>query len=291
MRAGIWHDIGDIRCGEWDEPEPGPQDVLVEVGDRVACNLYAYCGACAWCRSGQPNMCRRKRFSAQGFAEYARYREEQVFRLPDHVSLEAGAFLEPVATIVNAIDVGEVRPGEHVLVIGGGPIGLICAQLARRAGAASVTVSEPRARNRDLALRLGADRAVDPTCNDLQEIAKSTGSRRGFDVVFEVAGSPPAATLAPELAATRGRVVIVGVFDTDVTIPIRPYLLYEKEIAVRGAYAASHTFERGLGLLAELELVSLISGIEPLERISDAYAAHKAGEHVKVLLTPQRVDA
>lgn len=260
-----------------------------EVGDRVACNLYGYCGSCAWCRAGQPNHCARKFFSAKGFAEFAVYRPEQLFKLPDDVTLEIGAFLEPVATILHAIEVGEVRPGEHVLVIGGGPLGLICAQLARGAGAATVMVSEPRQRNRELAVMLGADRGIDPLSEDLRELAGSVGDRSGFDVVFEVAGAPSAATLAPELVSTRGRVVIVGVFDRDITIPVSPFLLYEKEIAIRGAVAADRTFQRAVDLLGRLELEPLISGIEPLEEITDVYAAHKAGEHVKVLLSPDRV--
>ena len=255
-------------------------------GDRVACNLYGYCGACAWCQAGQPNHCRRKYFSAKGFAEYAIYRPEQLFKLPDAVSFEVGAFLEPVATCLHAVEIGEVRGGDHVLVIGGGPLGQIVAQIARARGAASVTVSELRARNRELAVTLGADRAVDPAADDLRELAEATGDRRGFDVVFEVAGAPAAAALAPELLSTHGRLVIVGVFDRDVTVPIRPYLIYEKEISVRGAYAADRTFGRALDLLPRLPLEPLVTAIEPLSRITEVYAAHKAGEYVKVLIAP-----
>lgn len=258
----------------------------LELGARVACNLYGYCGSCAWCRAGQPNHCRRKFFSAKGFAELAVYRPEQVFGLPDEVSLEVGAFLEPVATILHAIDISELRQGEHVLVVGGGPLGQICALLARARGAATVMVSELRAPNRDLAVRLGADRAIDPTSDDLREIAAGVGARRGFDVVFEVAGAPAAAAIAPELVATGGRVVIVGVFDRDVTVPVSPYLLYEKEIAIRGAVAAGRTFQRAVDLLPRLQLEPLISAIEPLDDIAAVYARHKAGEYVKVLLAP-----
>lgn len=258
-----------------------------EIGERVACNLYGYCGACAWCRSGQPNHCRQKFFSAKGFAEYAIYRPQQLFKLPDDVSLQLGAFLEPVATMLHTIDVGEVRPGDRVLVIGGGPLGLIGAQLARAAGASTLVVSEPRAHNRSLALAHGADLAVDPLTDDLVEIARGMGPRRGFDVIYEVAGVTAAAAQAPELASTRGRVVIVAVFDQQITIPVRPYLLYDKEIAIRGSLAADSTFERAVGFLSRLQLEPLISAVEPLERISEVYASHKAGQYVKVILAPE----
>jgi 2-desacetyl-2-hydroxyethyl bacteriochlorophyllide A dehydrogenase len=332
MKAGIWHGIGEIACGDWETPEAGRGEVLVQVafcgfcgsdphiiegnlpvgrppqvlghevsgtvaavgdgvrgfsvGDRVGCNLYGYCGACAWCRDGQPNHCRRKFFAAKGFAEYAVYRPEQLFLLPDGVSLPVGAFLEPVATILHAVEVGEVRTGEHVLVIGGGPLGQICAQVARAAGAATLFVSEPRERNRELAVELGADRGLDPTTDDLGAIAREMGPRGGFDVVFEVAGAPSAAQLAPELVSTRGRVVIVGVFDRDVTIPVSPYLLYEREVAIRGAIAVDRTFPRALGMLGRLQLEPLVSAVAPLDDITTVYAEHKRGEHVKVLFAP-----
>jgi L-iditol 2-dehydrogenase len=172
------------------------------------------------------------------------------------------------------------------LVIGGGPLGLIVAQLASLAGAATVTVSEPREANRQLALAVGVDRALDPTTDDLHEAATLGGRRRGFDIVFEVAGVPAAAAVAPELVDVRGRVIIVGVFDREVTVPVRPYLLYEREIAIRGAYAACATFERALDLLSRLALEQLVSAVEPLERIADVYAEHRAGKHVKVMFAP-----
>ncbi len=208
--------------------------------------------------------------------------------MPDEVSLEVGSFLEPVATILHAIEIGEVRPGEHVLVIGGGPLGLVCAQLARAAGAATVIVSEPRQANRELAVALGADRGVDPTSDDLRAIARLVGPREGFDVVFEVAGAPSAAAVAPELVSTRGRVVIVGVFPREVSIPVRPFLLYENEVSIRGACAAGRTFQRAAELLPGLQLEPLISAIAPLEDIADVYSSHKAGAYVKVLLSPEK---
>lgn len=257
-----------------------------EVGERVGCNLYGYCGACAWCQAGQPNHCRRKYFSAMGFAEHATYRPEQLFRLPQEISLHVGALLEPVATCLHAVDIGEVSSGEHVLVIGAGPMGQIVAQIARAAGAATVVVSEPRARNRELAVALGADRAVDPGAEDLSEIAVATGARGGFDVVFEVAGVAAAAEQAPHLVSTRGRVVLVGVFDRAATIAVSPFKLYEEEITIRGAVAADRSFQRAVDFMPRLALEPLISAVEPLEAIADVYRGHKAGEYVKVLLEP-----
>jgi (R,R)-butanediol dehydrogenase/meso-butanediol dehydrogenase/diacetyl reductase len=332
MKAGVWEGIGRIDCRSWDDPRPGPDEVLVRVaycgfcgsdphiiegnlpigappqvlghevageiveigaavrgltpGLRVGCNLYAYCGRCPWCQAGQPNHCRRKYFSAKGFAELALYRPEQLFVLPDELSLEIGALLEPVATCLHAVEIADVRLGDHVLVIGAGPLGLIVAQLAKASGAATVTVSEPREANRELALALGADAAVDPVADDLSAVARSTGDRGGYDVVFEVAGVPAALQTAPGLCSTRGRVVVVGVFARAITVPFNPYDLYEREISVRGAIGADRTFQRAVDLMPGLVLQPLITAIEPLDRIGDVYRAHKAGGYVKALIEP-----
>jgi L-iditol 2-dehydrogenase len=257
----------------------------VEVGWRVACNPIAYCGACPWCRAGQPDHCKRKYFSAKGFAELAVYRPEQIFRLPDDVTLSRGAFLEPVAVVLHAIDVSALEIGEHVLVIGAGALGLLLVQVAKLTGAASVTVSEPREHQRELALELGADRAVDPLTDDLRETARSTGDRGGFDVVFEAAGAPPALEAAPTLASTGGRVVVVGVFDRSSEIRVRPFLLYQREISIRGTNSYDRTFARALPILERLTLDPLVTA-EPLSDIGGVYARHKAGAYVKAQVLP-----
>ena len=257
----------------------------VDVGWRVGCNPYAYCGACPWCLAGQPDHCRRKYFSAKGFAELAVYKPEQLFRLPDGVTMSQGAFLEPVAVALHALDVSEAQPGDHVLVMGAGALGLLLCQLAKRGGAATVSVSEPRARNRALAIELGADRAFDPLQDDLEAIARATGARGGFDVIFEAAGAPQALELAPTLASTRGRVIVVGVFERSTEIRIRPFRLYEREISIRGTNSYDRTFPRALALLDRLALDPLLT-TEPLSQIAAIYERHKAGAYVKAQVSP-----
>jgi L-iditol 2-dehydrogenase len=257
----------------------------VEVGWRVACNPYAYCGACPWCRAGQPDHCRHKCFSAKGFAELAVYRPEQLFRLPDDVTMTRGAFLEPVAVALHALDVSGLAPGEHVLVMGAGAVGLLLCQLAGLAGAASVSVSEPRVHNRTLALELGAHRALDPSSDDLEAIAKETGDRGGFDVIFEAAGAPRALEAAPALTSTRARVVVVGVFDRSAQISVSPFLLYAREVSIRGTNSYDRTFPRALPLLGRLALDPMVTS-EPLSDIAAVYERHKAGAYVKAQVSP-----
>jgi 2-desacetyl-2-hydroxyethyl bacteriochlorophyllide A dehydrogenase len=257
-----------------------------EVGERVAANLFGYCGACAWCLAGQPNHCRHKSFSAQSFAEIASYKPEQLFRLPAGMSTETGAFLEPTAACLHAVGVGAVAPGEHALVIGGGPMGQIIAQLCARAGAATVVLSDPRPLAREIAGKAGIEHVVDPGSEDLGALARATGERGGFDVVFEVAGAAAALEAAPSYAATGGRVVIVGVTPPDLRVPFGTFDIYEREIQIRGSFAAVREFPRALALLPQLNLAPLVTATVPLEDAAEAYASHKSGEQLKVLFAP-----
>ncbi|MDO9377454.1 MAG: alcohol dehydrogenase catalytic domain-containing protein [Nocardioidaceae bacterium] len=259
----------------------------IAVGDRVACNFYAPCGSCAWCSDGQPNMCRRKFYGASGFAELATYKASQVFRLPEGVSTREGALLEPLATCLYALEQGELRSGENVLVIGGGTMGLLTAQLARRAGAGLVVVSELDPAKRDLATSLGADVAVDPRVTDLHAYAKGVGRRRGFDVVYDAAGAATATEEALGLLATRGRLVVIAVHAPATRLAVSPHLLYARELVVRSAYATAHVFPRAVAMLAHVELAPLITAVEPLSDITEVYRRHRAGEYTKVLLDPR----
>jgi 2-desacetyl-2-hydroxyethyl bacteriochlorophyllide A dehydrogenase len=276
--------IGHEVSGVVSAAGPGADPSLV--GQAVACNPVGCCGTCAWCRDGLPTHCRNKSFSASGFAEFAVYRPQQLFPVPEGLSLLDAAFLEPAATALRAVESARMRAGENVLVIGGGSLGLLVASVARLCGAGSVTVSEPRKRNRDLALQRGADAAVDPSVEDLRQIASAVGERRGFDVVFEVAAVAEALELAPSLARRGGRVVVLGVFDAERTVPFRPAALTEREISIAGSYGGGNCFDRAVELLGALDPSMLVTTVEPLERIADVYPAVAAGRQIKAMLRP-----
>lgn len=260
----------------------------VEVGWRVACNFFAHCGSCPWCAVGQTNLCRKKSYGASGFAELATYKSNQVFKLPDSVGTKEGALLEPMATCLYAVEQGQVQMGENVLVIGAGPMGLLTAQLARSAGAGLIVVSEPDKSKRSLAQTLGADEVIDPATVNFGEYAAAVGSRRGFDVIFDAAGSTSALEVAVPLLASRGRLVVIAVHEPAARISISPHLLYQRELLIRSAYATSHVFPRAVAMLTQIELSPLISDVEPLSKMAEVYKKHRAGEYTKVLIDPRR---
>ncbi len=257
-----------------------------QVGQRVAVNYMAYCGACYYCRNGMEHFCQKPFFSAKSFSEYAIFKEESVFLLPDNVSLEEGALTEPISVALHAIDVANINPGSSVAIFGAGPIGLLLLQLAIRSGATRTLVSEPVAGKRELAKRLGADVVVDPFNENLEEISKQLTESRGFDTILEASGSLTAARQAIFLVDNCGTVLWFAVYPLDGEIGVPPYYLYDKELTIRSIVRSPYTFPRAVALLPKLELKSLISDIIPLEDINKAFALHKEGKAVKILIKP-----
>jgi L-iditol 2-dehydrogenase len=140
----------------------GASVTTAEVGDRVAVDPSVACSACFYCRQGLPLMCERRVTHNGGLGELAVLPEQTVFHLPDDVSLEAGALAEPLSCCLHTLGLSGIRAGDRVAIVGGGTIGLLLVQLARRAGAGRILVSEPSAAKRDMATHLGADVVVDP---------------------------------------------------------------------------------------------------------------------------------
>src|SRR3954453_9835384 len=155
-------------------------------GRRVAVDPAIPCGRCEWCRGGHGNLCPLVRFAGHGdldggLQERVLWPDELLFPLPDALSDDAGALLEPLGVAIHAVQHAHVRLGQDVLVVGAGPIGVLAGAVARRAGASSVFVAEPLEHRRRSALRFGADAAWAPDRVEVELMAATSG--RGADVV------------------------------------------------------------------------------------------------------------
>ena len=124
--------------------------------------------------------------------------------------MREAALVEPVAIAIHAVDRAEIKPGQTVLVIGGGTIGLLTMQVAKHSGASQIILSEPVAFKREVAQKVGADRTVDPMNEDLSKIVKDLTEGRGVDICFEAVGSPKTIEQGFELIRDKGRLVVVG---------------------------------------------------------------------------------
>jgi 2-desacetyl-2-hydroxyethyl bacteriochlorophyllide A dehydrogenase len=255
-----------------------------KVGQRVAMNFRSACGACYYCRNKMEHFCTHGTGASGAYAQYAVYQESAIYALPDNISFEHGALLEPVSVAVHTIDLANIAPGKSVAISGAGPIGLLALELAVKAGATSILVSEPIAEKRAIAKKLGADVTADPLKENLVEIGKKMNDGRLFDTVIEASGNLGAAKAAVGLADKCGTVVWAAVYAYDKEISINPFYMYANELTIRSVFISPYSFPRSMNLLPKMDLDPIITDIYPLDKVAEAFENHKKGKSIKTLL-------
>jgi (R,R)-butanediol dehydrogenase / meso-butanediol dehydrogenase / diacetyl reductase len=235
----------------------------VEAGDRVSIMPLAYCGECHYCRRGLNHLCTRMAcvglsWPWGGFSELAVVEGYQAWRLPDNVSYEQGALIEPAAVAAYGVSRGGVQAGDRVLVTGAGPIGALTVLAARAAGAAEVFLSEPNQRRAGRAEQLGASAILDPSSADVVAEVREATDGLGVDVALECAGSEAALHTCLGATRTRGTVAQVGLHVRPASFDAME--LAERELTLVGTWAYSvHDWPRITSQVS--------SGAFPVERV------------------------
>jgi 2-desacetyl-2-hydroxyethyl bacteriochlorophyllide A dehydrogenase len=275
--------------------EVGPEVTTVAVGDRVAMEGVQSCGRCALCRRGETQRCRQLAIVGRdvpgGFAEFTLAPAWTVHRIPDAIGDRAASLTEPTAVAVHALDVGGLRAGDRLAILGAGTIGLLCAAVARRAGVARVLVSARRPHQAEAARALGAI----PIGDREEELV--AGSPGEADVVVETVGGA-GETLGTALRCVRpgGVVVVAGVFTKPMALDA--LRLMNDEIRLVGSMAYGRSagradFDVALDFLRDAgeELADLlVTHRFPLEDVDAAFrtASEKREGAVKVIVEPRR---
>ncbi len=268
-----------------------------EIGDRVTSPATIPCGVCIMCRTNRANRCigKQKRIlgvhKADGtFAKYVAVPAVILHKIPENLSLEEAAVAEPVACVIHAVfERVNVQPGDIVVVLGPGPIGLVTLQAAKIAGATQVIltgVSADKERFR-IARNLGAELIINVETEDVVEIVKSLTDGLGADVVFEASGSSAARKQALNLVRRCGKIGLVGLTGRPVEINLDS--IVEGELDVKGSWGTVWTsWRRALSLLSsgKIKILPLITSKLPLERWQDGFNLIEERKALKVLLTP-----
>lgn len=262
-------------------------------GDPVTVVPLRSCGECAACAAGNEHICLRLTFlgiDAPG-AMQARWTvpADILIRVPDGVPLRDAALVEPVSVAVHDVRRSGLRPGERALVVGGGPVGLLIAAVARDGGA-DVLLVEPNAYRRRLAEGLGL-RAVDPAV-DVAPLVEEWTSGAGADVAFEVSGVQAGVDTAVAALSARGRMVLVAIHP--VRRPVDLHRFFWRELTLIGARLyRREDVEEAVALVASgrVPAGALVSRVEPLHRVHDAFAALDAGDGVMKVLIDCQEDA
>ena len=244
---------------EWsgEVAEAGGDVTTLNVGDRVV-------GECVVNNGGD-----HFGFSISGAnAEYFVAKASWLHRIPDELSFVQAAFVEPFSVAYSAAVAADgIDASDEVGVIGGGPIGLLCAMAAATMGG-SVTLIEPQAHRRALGLEVAAKRTIDPGAGPLSDQVNEATGGRGFDVVIEAAGVPAAMADAFPIAALGARVVLVGISIGGVT-PVEIGLVQSKALRVRGIIGSAGLWPRTIRFMAA-------SGIDPTALLTATFPLHDA---------------
>jgi (R,R)-butanediol dehydrogenase/meso-butanediol dehydrogenase/diacetyl reductase len=260
-------------------------------GQRAVGLSLATCGTCDACKAGLVRKCTAAQMigvERQGaFAEQLTIPAHNALAIPAGFSADLGALVEPLAVARHAVERAGAVKGQHTLVLGAGPVGLAVALWLRHEGAASVTVSDPAVERREQAKGYGIDAAFDPTLGDLAEaVAAEVGAAPS--VVVECVGLPGLIESGSAVAATDGRVVVVGVcFSEDTIVPLTAM---SKELDISYAfYYRQQDMEATLRALHEgtLDASAMVTGHVSLDELPDRFQALKSpSTDVKVMITP-----
>lgn len=239
------HEIGGTVA------EVGPGVANVSVGKAVVVEPFLGCGTCYPCRVGKSNCCAHLQIIGVhrpgGYAESVVVPATHIHRIPEGLSLAFASFAEPVAIGVQACRRGQLSPGETVLILGCGPIGLALIEVAKARGAHPVAADILPARL-EMAARLGAEALIaDETL--LPRVLERTGGE-GMPVVIEATGNPAAMEATVDLVAAGGRIVIVGLVKQGVKVTFPALDFTRKEMTLVGSRASVNCFPESLDLLA-----------------------------------------
>lgn len=272
--------------------EVGPNVTNVKVGDRVAPDACQVCWECPRCRENRYSLCEKLAFTGLmtdgAFAEYVNVPAYTMYKIPDNMSYEVAALIEPLAVAMHAVRRAPLVQGDTAVVMGAGTIGLATLMCAKAAGASTVyTVEVARAR-KEYALKAGATAVLDPTEMDVVSRIKEL-TNGGADVVFECVGSDRTAPVAVELARSAGKVVIVGIFEKASSLNFNALSFTEKE--VKGSLAYYGEFGAAIQLVADgrINVEPLITGkigIEDIVEKGFEELVNRKEENIKILVRP-----
>ncbi|MCC6340763.1 MAG: alcohol dehydrogenase catalytic domain-containing protein [Bryobacterales bacterium] len=256
-------------------------------GDRVTVRPLDYCGECPACKAGHSHICQKLKFIGidvpGAMQSLWTVPARTLHRLPDNLTLEQAALIEPIAVACHDVRMGEVKPGEYCVVLGGGPIGLLVALVAKAAGA-RVLISEINPFRLKLATELGIA-AVNPREVNLPELVEQQTGTAGADVVFEVSGSAAAAGMMTKLPRTRGRIVMVAIHAQPPEVDL--FRFFWRELRLTGArvYEAAD-FDQAIALAARnaFPLDRIITRTVPMEALNEAFHEMQGGGEVMKIL-------
>ncbi len=275
----LGHEAGGrvVAVGEGVDP--------ARTGERVSLEPGVPCRRCAYCRRGDYNLCPDIAFFATppidgAFCQYVALAADFAYPVPDTLSDDASALVEPLSVAVWAHRKAGTGVGSRVLVAGAGPVGLLVTQVARALGAAEVVVTDIDAGRRERATAMGATGTLDPVATSPVDAGVAV------DAFVDCSGAPPAVAGGVPAVRAGGAVVLVGMGADELTLPVS--LIQNRELRVTGTFRYANTWPDAIALAVsgEVDLDALVTGHVGLDDVTGALAPDPAAQHVKVVVRP-----
>jgi len=274
------------------------QDVTnLKVGDRVVVEPIVACGKCPACKEGKYNLCSFLGFhglcgSGGGFAEYTVFPAEFVHKIPDSLSYEKAALVEPMAVALHSLRIGHFMTGQTAIVLGAGPIGLATIECLKAAGAKLVVALERISIRQEYAKRAGADIVLDPNQTNILEAVKKLTDGIGVDIAFETTGAKVGFDTGINSIKYDGTMVVTSIWEEDISFNPNVLVFTEKKIvgtlAYRNEFSATITQISDNRIKAEGYITKKILLDDIVEEGFVTLTGSEKKKHVKILVTPDK---
>ena len=248
----------------------------VAVGDKVAIEPAKPCGKCEYCKSGHFNVCPGIPFFGTPpvdgcLRDYITWPAELALKVPNSLSFDDAAMIEPLAVGVYAVELSNLQKGDTIAVLGTGAIGLSVIQAAKAAGAGKIIATDLMPARRELAMKLGADAPFDPDSTNIDEEISKLTDARGVDIVFECAGVPETLMSASKIVRPLGKLLVVGIPDEDEYV-FEASNSRRKELTVIFVRRSNLTAEKSIELVADakVDVACYARHHFPLEKTAEA---------------------
>ena len=265
--------------------EVGPSSKF-KVGQVVSVDPNIVCGTCPDCVAERTAFCPDLTALGVningGLAEYVLTPDSQIYPVKADLNPLHLAFIEPLACSIRGVDLANLKGGEKVAVLGGGVIGLLVVQLAKLAGASEIVLITRQKFRRDVALKIGATRVIDPNSEDVNTVVTN------MDVVFECAGAVETFKQAQNISRRGGSVIVLGLTASDVTLEVNPFNIVVNELRIQGSFLNPLTQGRAAELVesGKLNLDILISKVVDLAGVQAILDAPPAEGDIKYIACP-----
>ncbi|KAF9882983.1 hypothetical protein FE257_004368 [Aspergillus nanangensis] len=273
----------------------GSAVTTLKVGDRVAMEPGIPCRRCEPCKAGKYNLCEKMAFAATPpydgtLAKYYVLPEDFCYKLPENLSLQEGALMEPLGVAVHIVKQASVKPGQSVVVFGAGPVGLLCCAVARAFGASKVIAVDIQKPRLEFAQNYAATATFEPGKVAAEENAArliaENGLGSGADVVIDASGAEPSVHTGIHVLRTGGTYVQGGMGRSEITFPIMAACT--KELNIKGSFRyGSGDYKLAVELVAsgKVNVKQLITGVVNFQDAEQAFKEVKAGKGIKTLIS------